>query len=75
MLFVTSLFQVIEFDFSNESNCHYVVVFQYGSVVLFNVSEQKVDGYLKIVENHALITLPERAKDGMHARIFAIFPN
>ncbi|KAG6515878.1 hypothetical protein ZIOFF_026312 [Zingiber officinale] len=55
--------QVIEFDFSNESNCHYVVVFQYGSVVLFNVSEQKADGYLKIVENHALIMLPERAKD------------
>ncbi|KAG6511981.1 hypothetical protein ZIOFF_030070 [Zingiber officinale] len=59
--------QVIEFDFSNESNCHYVVVFQYGSVVLFNVSEQKADGYLKIVENHALIMLPERAKDGHNA--------
>ncbi|CAL9057746.1 unnamed protein product [Musa banksii] len=54
---------VMELDFANESNCHYMVVFQYGSVVLFNVSEHEADGYLKIVEKHASGLLPEMRKD------------
>lgn len=49
----------------NEGNCHYMVVFQYGSVVLFNVSDQEADGYLKIVEKHASGMLPDMRKDGM----------
>lgn len=41
-----------------------MVVFQYGSIVLFNVPEHEVDGYLKIVERHASGLLPEMRKDG-----------
>lgn len=41
-----------------------MVVFQYGSIVLFNVREHEVDGYLKIVEKHASGLLPEMRKDG-----------
>lgn len=41
-----------------------MVVFQYGSIVLFNVREHDVDGYLKIVEKHASGLLPEMRKDG-----------
>ncbi|XP_010906180.2 LOW QUALITY PROTEIN: protein RETARDED ROOT GROWTH, mitochondrial [Elaeis guineensis] len=55
--------QVLEAGFGNESNCHYMVVFQYGSVVLFNVSDHEADGYLKIVEKHASGLLPEMRKD------------
>lgn len=46
------------------SDCCFMVVFQYGSIVLFNVSEPEVDGYLKIVERHASGLLPEMRKDG-----------
>lgn len=46
------------------SDCCYMVVFQYGSIVLFNVSDHEVDGYLKIVERHASGLLPEMRKDG-----------
>lgn len=48
----------------DESHCHYMVVFQYGSIVLFNVSDHEADGYLKIVEKHASGLLPEMRKDG-----------
>lgn len=41
-----------------------MVVFQYGSIVLFNVCEHEVDGYLKIVKKHASGLLPEMRKDG-----------
>lgn len=41
-----------------------MVVFQYGSIVLFNVAEHDVDGYLKIVKKHASGLLPEMRKDG-----------
>ncbi|GJN33522.1 hypothetical protein PR202_gb22131 [Eleusine coracana subsp. coracana] len=47
----------------DESHCHYMVVFQYGSIVLFNVSDLEADGYLKIVEKHASGLLPEMRKD------------
>lgn len=46
------------------SDCGFMIVFQYGSIVLFNVSEHEVDGYLKIVERHASGLLPEMRKDG-----------
>lgn len=41
-----------------------MVVFQYGSIVLFNVRDHEIDGYLKIVEKHATGLLPEMRKDG-----------
>ena len=47
-----------------------MVVFQYGSIVLFNVREHDVDGYLKIVEKHASGLLPEMRKDGKETRLF-----
>jgi len=50
------------------SNCCYMVVFQYGSIVLFNVREHDVDGYLKIVEKHASGLLPEMRKDEYEVR-------
>ncbi|KAK4280046.1 hypothetical protein QN277_011721 [Acacia crassicarpa] len=49
-------------------NCIYMVVFQYGSIVLFNVPENEVDGYLKIVERHASGLLPEMRKDEYEVR-------
>ncbi|KAJ0047127.1 hypothetical protein Pint_06126 [Pistacia integerrima] len=45
------------------SNCCFMVVFQYGSIVLFNVSEHEVDRYLKIVERYASGLLSEMRKD------------
>jgi hypothetical protein len=45
-----------------------MVVFQYGSIVLFNVSDHEADGYLKIVEKHASGLLPEMRKDGKPPR-------
>ncbi|CAD5179155.1 protein RETARDED ROOT GROWTH-LIKE [Musa acuminata AAA Group] len=54
---------VMESGFPNESVCHYMVVFHYGSVVLFNVTDHEADGYLKIVEKHASGLLPEMRKD------------
>lgn len=43
-----------------------MVVFNYGSVVLFNVPEHEVDGYLEIVKRHASGLLTEKRKDGEH---------
>ncbi|KAL8093274.1 protein RETARDED ROOT GROWTH-LIKE-like [Apium graveolens] len=43
--------------------CCFMVVFQYGSVVLFNVRDQEIDGYLKLVKRHASGLLPETRKD------------
>lgn len=48
----------------SDSQCNYMVVFHYGSIVLFNVSDHEADGYLKIVEKHASGLLPEMRKDG-----------
>lgn len=58
-----SLFQGLGLSLSG-SDCCYMVVFQYGSIVLFNVREHEIDGYLKIVEKHASGLLPEMRKDG-----------
>ncbi|KAJ6892342.1 hypothetical protein NC651_025518 [Populus alba x Populus x berolinensis] len=46
------------------SSCSYMVVFQYGSIVLFNVREHEVDEYVNIVRRHASGLLPEMRKDG-----------
>ncbi|KAF5467175.1 hypothetical protein F2P56_017030, partial [Juglans regia] len=50
------------------SNCCYMVVFQYGSIVLFNVREEDVDGFLKLVQKHASGLLPEMRKDEYEVR-------
>ena len=55
------------------SDCCYMVVFQYGSIVLFNVREHDVDGYLKIVEKHASGLLPEMRKDGEFRHLYVIW--
>ncbi|XP_050386455.1 protein RETARDED ROOT GROWTH-LIKE [Argentina anserina] len=50
------------------SDCCYMVVFQYGSIILFNVPEPEIDGYLKIVEKHASGLLHEMKKDEYEVR-------
>ncbi|KAG9439555.1 hypothetical protein H6P81_019720 [Aristolochia fimbriata] len=50
-------------NFGSERNCCYMVVFQYGSTVLFNVSDVEVHDYLKILEKHVAGLLPEMRKD------------
>lgn len=55
-------------SFLNGTNGCYMVVFQYGSIVLFNVLEHEVDGYLKIVRKHASGLLPEMRKDEYEVR-------
>ncbi|KAG6523723.1 hypothetical protein ZIOFF_013600 [Zingiber officinale] len=58
------MLQFMKTDFASESSCHYMLVFHYGSVVLFNVSDPEVDNYLKIVVEHASGLLPEMRKNG-----------
>ncbi|KAJ4960641.1 hypothetical protein NE237_020551 [Protea cynaroides] len=45
------------------SCCCYMVVFQYGSVVLFNIADDEVENYLEIVKRHAFGLLPEMRRD------------
>jgi hypothetical protein len=42
----------------------YVVVFQHGSAVLFNIADHEAEHYLDIVRKHACGLLPEMRKDG-----------
>ncbi|XP_020258684.1 uncharacterized protein LOC109835099 [Asparagus officinalis] len=41
----------------------YVVVFQYGSAVLFNIADHEAEEYLDVVRKHASGLLPEMRKD------------
>ncbi|XP_020533765.1 uncharacterized protein LOC105630505 isoform X2 [Jatropha curcas] len=41
----------------------YMVIFQYGSAVLFNIEDHEVESYLDIVRRHASGLLPEMRKD------------
>ncbi|CAN6549222.1 unnamed protein product [Malus baccata var. baccata] len=54
-------------DFPSENTefgvWRYMVVFQYGSAVLFNVEDHEVDAYLDLVTRHASGLLPEMRKD------------
>ncbi|XP_009619019.1 protein RETARDED ROOT GROWTH, mitochondrial isoform X1 [Nicotiana tomentosiformis] len=45
------------------NNCSYMVVFQYGSAVLFNVEDDDVEYYLQIVRRYASGLLREMKKD------------
>lgn len=49
-------------------SCRYMVVFQYGSAVLFNVEDHEVESYLDIIRIYASGLLPEMRKDGMFPR-------
>ncbi|ERM95756.1 hypothetical protein AMTR_s00023p00247850 [Amborella trichopoda] len=53
----------LEASIDNGSSYCYMVVFHYGSIVLFNVADHEVDGYLEIVKKHASGILPEMRKD------------
>lgn len=46
------------------SHWRYMVVFQYGSAVLFNIEEHEVEDYLHLIRRHASGLLPEMRKDG-----------
>ncbi|XP_057865225.2 protein RETARDED ROOT GROWTH, mitochondrial isoform X2 [Cryptomeria japonica] len=59
----TLITQGIEGSKESWSSFHYMVVFQYGSVVLFNIAEQEEERYLEIVKKHASGLLSETRKD------------
>lgn len=42
-----------------------MVVFQYGSAVLFNIADHEAEHYLDIIRKHASGWLPEMRKDGI----------
>lgn len=42
-----------------------MVVFQYGSAVLFNIDDHEIDSYLEVVRRYASGLLPEMRKDGI----------
>ncbi|XP_065860524.1 protein RETARDED ROOT GROWTH, mitochondrial isoform X2 [Euphorbia lathyris] len=44
-------------------SCRYMVVFQYGSAVLFNIEDPEVESYLEIIRKYASGLLPEMRKD------------
>ncbi|KAI4354521.1 hypothetical protein L6164_003374 [Bauhinia variegata] len=45
------------------SSCRYLVVFQYGSAVLFNIEDHEVEIYLEVVRRHSSGVLQEMKKD------------
>lgn len=46
-----------------------MVVFQYGSAVLFNIADHEVEVYLDMIRKHALGFLSEMKKDGKNVLI------
>ena len=46
-------------------SCRYMVVFQYGSAVLFNIEDPEVERYLEMVRRHTSGLLTEMRKDGI----------
>ena len=52
-------------DRESVRSCRFMVVFQYGSAVLFNVDDNDVEAYLDIVRRHASGLLTEMRKDGI----------
>ncbi|KAJ4827621.1 hypothetical protein Tsubulata_045213 [Turnera subulata] len=43
--------------------CRYMVIFQYGSAVLFNIEDHEAEAYLEIVRRHSSGLLPEIKRD------------
>ncbi|XP_047317741.1 protein RETARDED ROOT GROWTH, mitochondrial [Impatiens glandulifera] len=49
---------------NNNISCSiYMVVFQYGSIIMFNVEDHEVECYLNVVRRHSSGLLPEMKKD------------
>lgn len=48
-----------------------MIVFQYGSAVLFNIADHEAEEYLDIVRKHASGLLPEMRKDGKFCDIYS----
>jgi uncharacterized Rmd1/YagE family protein len=46
-----------------------MVVYQYGSAVLFNIEDHEVEMYLQLVKRHASGLLSEMRKDGKFCQI------
>lgn len=63
MLCVLSSSQTMD-ERESVSSCRFMVVFQYGSAVLFNVDDNDVESYLDMVRRHASGLLSEMRKDG-----------
>ncbi|KAL9389146.1 hypothetical protein Peur_017751 [Populus x canadensis] len=68
----TNYVVLIFFDFSSDISalgireyisCRYMVVFQYGSAVLFNIEDPDVERYLEMVRRHTSGLLSEMRKD------------
>ncbi|CAN6470162.1 unnamed protein product [Victoria cruziana] len=56
--------EVAGFGVLESGGCYrYMVVFQYGSAVLFNIADNDVERYLELVRKHASGLLPEMRKD------------
>lgn len=53
-----------------KSSCRYMVVFQYGSAVLFNIEDHEAVNYLETIRRHASGFLPEMRKDGKSCILF-----
>ncbi|RLM91239.1 uncharacterized protein C2845_PM08G26350 [Panicum miliaceum] len=56
--------EIMEIGVKDNRFCYrYVVVFQYGSAVLFNIADHEAEYYLDIIRKHASGWLPEMRKD------------
>ncbi|KAF3777855.1 Sad1-interacting factor 2 [Nymphaea thermarum] len=56
--------EVAGFGVLENGDCYrYMVVFQYGSAVLFNIADNDVERYLELARRHASGLLPEMRKD------------
>ncbi|OMO71918.1 hypothetical protein COLO4_27946 [Corchorus olitorius] len=55
---------ITAFDMKEKGRGHrYMVVFQYGSAIFFNIEDHEVESYLEIVRRHASGLLPEMRRD------------
>ncbi|XP_026416679.1 uncharacterized protein LOC113312135 [Papaver somniferum] len=45
--------QELDVELSGRSHSSYMVVFKYGSTLMFNMLDHQIDGYLKIIKRHA----------------------
>ncbi|KAG8055302.1 hypothetical protein GUJ93_ZPchr0001g31557 [Zizania palustris] len=56
--------EIMDIGVKDNRFCYrYVVVFQYGSAVLFNIADHEAEYYLDIIRRHASGWLPETRKD------------
>ncbi|KAK1306110.1 hypothetical protein QJS10_CPA10g02046 [Acorus calamus] len=55
--------EIVDLGVNDGSRHRYMIVFQYGSAVLFNIPDDEIEKYLDIVKKHATGLLPEMRKD------------